>query len=376
MLAQALVMSRDLQLVGKAGNLLREVPDQPIVHTMSSGRGDPIRHLQPNIRALLIDHEIMAGLNISGFSSTPSSEVSMWLGEGAAKVPLVTIHRPESNVFKAQTQQVLSYADLRSERVNEILSQVVPQTAFWTAIAGLQPERYRYTYELLGAALRFSNVVVQQFKLRFDVPRPMEYSALVQPVLLAPGHTSFPSGHSTEAHCAAEVLSGLAYRNHPSWSPPYRGFVIDDGVDGSKNVNKGSQGTPARPGFPWGLGHPGGLRHQMLRLAYRVAENRVVAGLHYPMDSLAGQVIGITMAHYFLWRASRRWKSPGTDKNPFAFASGAVFKLASLDAEPVVDRPLELQADGFALRPDANQVHTGVCPVLEWLFEQAEREWR
>ena len=40
------------------------------------------------------------------------------------------------------------------------------------------------------------------------------------------------------------------------------------------------------------------LRAQLHRLAFRISENRVVAGLHYPIDAIAGQWIGVLVAAY------------------------------------------------------------------------------
>jgi membrane-associated phospholipid phosphatase len=190
------------------------------------------------------------------------------------QVPLVELHAPYVSEFVEQLEHVFSFADLRSERTGEVLSQVVPQTAYWSAIAGLTPERHRYTLELLGVGLRFAMMAVMQFKFLLNCPRPSEYSALVQPMILTPGYSAFPSGHATEAYFAAEVLAAL----HPKATS-----AAPEELDNRK-VDVAS------------------LRGQLHRLAFRVAENRVVAGLHFPVDSLAGQLLGVSLAEYFLGR--------------------------------------------------------------------------
>ncbi|HEV7915762.1 MAG TPA: phosphatase PAP2 family protein, partial [Albitalea sp.] len=80
----------------------------------------------------------------------------------------------------------------------------------------------------------------------------------VQPVIPTPGHGSLPSGHATDAYFVASLLRELLP------GPSYERVDV-----------------------------------QMRRLAYRIADNRVVAGLHFPMDSVAGCLLGDTLAAYF-----------------------------------------------------------------------------
>jgi hypothetical protein len=127
----------------------------------------------------------------------------------------------------------------RRERMAEILAQVVPPVSFVSAIVGLHPDRHPRTMELLEACLRFAYALAMRCKDALDVPRPVDLSSQLQPMLLTPGHASLPSGHATEAFIAAEVLAAVC-----------------------------------------GLG--ASTRRQLRLLAHRIADNRVVAGLHYP----------------------------------------------------------------------------------------------
>jgi hypothetical protein len=78
----------------------------------------------------------------------------------------------------------------------------------------------------------------------------------ILPYLPTPGHGAYPSAHATQAHAMATVLDAL---------------VVDC------------------PGaFPDAL-----KRRRLLRMtAHRIAVNRTVAGVHYPIDSWAGAMIG------------------------------------------------------------------------------------
>jgi hypothetical protein len=78
-----------------------------------------------------------------------------------------------------------------------------------------------------------------------------------------PGHGSFPSAHATEAYAAATVLIALVER----W---------DSFTDRDNRV-------------------------AMLRgLAERISVNRTVAGVHYPIDSCAGAVLGTAIGEVIL----------------------------------------------------------------------------
>jgi hypothetical protein len=127
----------------------------------------------------------------------------------------------------------------------------------------LQPGRHRHTYELMAAVWRLSTVVVMQFKHSFGIQRPADRSPLVQPVLLTPGHGAYPAGHATQGAIVVEVLKKMLPLGAPN---------ADDRAD------------------------------QLDRLAARIAENRVVAGLHFTADNAAGKDLGKWLGEYFCAR--------------------------------------------------------------------------
>ena len=164
------------------------------------------------------------------------------------------------------------YADLRGDRATEIMTQMGGAVAYLGSIAYLSPSRTPYTLELLAAAIRLANYVEQRFKHALACRRPIEYSPQVQPIILTPGHGSFPSGHATETFISALVLLRLL---QASPVPPY-------------NVPADQQRYAS----------------ELMQLASRVAINRTVAGVHFPVDSSAGELLGLTLGQYFFNRCT------------------------------------------------------------------------
>ena len=163
-----------------------------------------------------------------------------------------------------QLEWINHYAELREDRAIEITAQLGYPIAFWSAIANIHPTRHRWTLELLDTAMRFANMVHMRFKAALKCVRPVELSAQVQPMILTPGHNSLPSGHATEAYMTAVILREL------------RGESPASGFD-----------------------------TQLQRQAARIAINRTIAGVHYPIDSVAGRILGTSLAEYFLARCDK-----------------------------------------------------------------------
>ncbi|MDN8616077.1 phosphatase PAP2 family protein [Variovorax ginsengisoli] len=196
--------------------------------------------------------ELLKGLS---FSQTANS---MTLKSGEAK--LVTLGRPDKSFFHEQLGLVQSWAELRDERANEILAQIDNQYAFIGAVTGLNMGRHKWTMEWLSMALQLIIPVEMAFKHAFGCYRPVDFSPQVQPIITTPGHGTYPMGHAAQAYALVVALENLT------------GFT-----DETKDV---------------------GL--QLSRQAERISVNRVVAGVHFPVDAFAGAVLGRTLGEYFL----------------------------------------------------------------------------
>ena len=161
-------------------------------------------------------------------------------------------------LYDTQIDKVVRAAVEREDRLPEILSQSDDLRPFFNAVTGLDCIPASHVAELLEVAWDWSTHLVMMLKNNVAELRPVQRSALVMPVIGTPGHGSLPSGHATLAALTAAVLSALLY---PS----------------------------------------GGARALMLdRLARRIAFNRVVAGVHFPMDSLVGYQLGQQLGQMFV----------------------------------------------------------------------------
>lgn len=183
----------------------------------------------------------------------------------AGYVPLATITRPGVGDFAKAMPMVGAYAELRSDRMAEILVQRDSQIPFFAGIIPIHAVRSPAVIEMLEVGLAIATPVVMRVKLALGCPRPTQFSNLVQPPIAEPAHPALPSGHATQAFMLATMLSIL--------TEPKAVFKSDS---------------------------------QLYRLACRIAINRTVAGMHFPVDSAAGAVLGIQLGRYLMARGQAK----------------------------------------------------------------------
>ena len=195
---------------------------------------------------------------------------------------------PQPATLQNALEEVIVKAALRQDRMAEILTQVNVPYAFFASVLNLQPGRHRFTYEAMSAVFHCSTVVVMQFKHHWAIRRPADRSALVQPVLVTPGHGSYPAGHAVQCHFVAAVLKQLL-------------------TDAEKiNVGPDAGNPPAATAPNNGNGHMAETGEELIALADRIGMNRVIAGLHYVDDLKQGRRLGERLADYFVFKTKTK----------------------------------------------------------------------
>ncbi len=140
----------------------------------------------------------------------------------------------------------------------------------WIALAPLLSRWGRRpvaaTTAMTAAAVWTADLLATAFKVAVDRPRPFERLAEPEPLLGGTVGASFPSGHAATSFAGAVVLALLARRAVPA----------------------------------------------LFLLAALVAFSRIYVGVHYPLDVLAGAVLGaaVALALVFAVRLPR-WPSAG-----------------------------------------------------------------
>jgi len=232
----------------------------------------PLMRWDPWVRSCVVAQELVSCMkfDLRRAPQVISLEFAIPRANDSKGYGRVNVVRPPREVFEAQLKKVLDWAELREERMAEIIAQIEDQAPFWGSLLPIQTDRLRHTRELIDAVVQFTIFAEMRFKHEFACWRPCDLSIQVQPVLTTPGHGTFPSGHCTQSYAILETLRALLNASKPS------------------NTNKAS----ARY-----------FNVQGRRLAARIATNRVIAGVHFPVDNLVGRFLGTALGQYFAYVA-------------------------------------------------------------------------
>jgi hypothetical protein len=158
---------------------------------------------------------------------------------------------------------VTAASDERPDALGEIVAQSDEFISTFLNAMSAHPSSHPNTTKVLAIANFVATLVVMHFKILYGRPRPSQLCPALLPPIAVPGHASFPSGHSTQAHlmalCMGEVFAGLPHPN-----------PRNDVLESTMNEVLGT-------------------------LADRIARNREIAGLHYASDSEAGTALAMVI---------------------------------------------------------------------------------
>ncbi|MBI2120626.1 MAG: phosphatase PAP2 family protein [Parcubacteria group bacterium] len=159
---------------------------------------------------------------------------------------------PENTSVRTNEEIALlkTYKDtLRTpERLKKILDEVSSSTTKFgdfTLADYLDGQKFPLTTEALNPVMNDLLIFVFNMKYKYDRVRPSVLDPNLSPVIAVPGHPAYPSGHSSQMHFLAYFLSELM----PDKSKLFEARADEIGID------------------------------------------REIAGLHYPSDTKAGQLL-------------------------------------------------------------------------------------
>ncbi|WP_165456192.1 phosphatase PAP2 family protein [Paracoccus sediminis] len=308
--------------------------------------GDRLRRLMPEFRHSVLVSELMEDIAFSAQDypsadnrATARSVTVLLRKAGNATRPgtLTRITRPEIAQLQAAVPMVGTYAELRSDRLAEILVQQEYLIPFFASIIPLSPERTPAVIEMLEVGLSVVTPVVMRIKLALGCPRPTQFSPLVQPPIPEPAHPSLPSGHATQAFTLATMLT-----------------LLTDPAGGAKGDS------------------------QPYRLASRIAINRTVAGVHFPVDSAAGAILGIQLGRYMMARGLQRptAQPPVPATVPSVEFDGSKFRVGTGPRDFHYGVLAEMLKNGDDSTTTGTAFDVRPAPLWESLCQHAAQEWK
>lgn len=134
----------------------------------------------------------------------------------------------------------------REKRLSAIVTEAITTDHLFMDIGLFDWHSHPQTYRLMKTIELITGHVVFQYKDRYKRPRPTFDHPELTAIIDVPSHPSWPSGHATQSHAIATILSLVV---HP---------------------------------------HSEKRRNRFESTAKTIAENREWAGLHYASDSAAG----------------------------------------------------------------------------------------
>lgn len=160
-----------------------------------------------------------------------------------------------------ELRQIIDLAPEREERFFEIMDQDDADGAnnYWFGMLQVSRSRHPATYLMVRVGRRIGEHVVMCLKGFFRSPRPSQLCPGIVPMIDPPSTPSFPAGHAVQAYLISYLLAYSLPKLPQQYAP-------EDNLEAAAGV--------------------------LFDLAERVSVNRIVAGLHYPTDIVAGRAVG------------------------------------------------------------------------------------
>jgi membrane-associated phospholipid phosphatase len=193
----------------------------------------------------------------------------------------------------SEVRQILELGLEREARFAEIIDQDDGPGSinYWLGMLKIDPARHPATYLMVHLGRRIGEHVAMILKGIFLCPRPSQVSPWITPMIDPPVTPSFPAGHAVQSYLISFLLAysfstPAGVTNLPNVPLPF------PAIAGPIAAN--FQLPPANAPLAGFLPNPLNFNRSpspLFDLAYRVAENRIVAGIHYPVDIRAGQFV-------------------------------------------------------------------------------------
>ncbi len=232
-------------------------------------------------RAWVFLAEFMA-LEPDWFNKLSALARSRWPGwfnseENSFRIRSATDGVPEMTELEFAVRKIIDASGEREDRFAEILHQrdAAGTIAYWTGMLGIDPGKHPNTYQLIRVGRKLGEMIVMCLKSHFNAERPSQLSPAIVPMFDPPQTAAYPAGHSLQPYLIAyllrRVMPGL-----PNSDPPK----------------------------DWEAKHTG-----IFALARRIADNRVIAGVHFEIDCEVGFLLAKEIDRWF-----DGWLSAATDE--------------------------------------------------------------
>jgi hypothetical protein len=128
----------------------------------------------------------------------------------------------------------------------------------------------------------------------------------------------------------------------------------------------------AQPRFRWVI-------DQLDRVSARITTNRVIAGVHFPVDSMAGRMLGVALGEYFVGRCNGNQTNQPFMNRTF-LAAGIDGTFSTTDFNPFNTGPSTptIPSQNLSLGPLYSQsagANVTQSNLMYYLWGVAQAEW-